>query len=85
MAQIKNQNISTEETTGKTKNEKDIYKLNNINNNIIETGQILYNDEKIKLNHFTEHKNKNNKSEHTLILENNEIDVNCFYCYKSSI
>jgi len=84
MAQIKNQNISTEETTGKTKNEKDIYKLNNINNNIIETGQILYNDEKIKLNHFTEHKNKNNKSEHTLILENNEIDLNCLYCYKFS-
>ena len=81
MTQIKNQNISAEKTTGRTKNEKDNFKLNNI----IETSTLFKDDEKIKYNNFTERKNKNNKSEHTLILENNEIDVNCFYCYKSSI
>ena len=80
MAQIKNQNISAEKTTGRTKNEKDNFKLNNI----IETSTLFKDDEKIKYNNFTERKNKNNKSEHTLILENNEIDLNCFYCYKTS-
>ena len=81
-AQIQTQNTSGEKTTGRTKNEKDNYKYTNfMNNNIIESFPTLH-DNHYDIN-LTERKSNKQKQSPTLILEKNEVDFNCLYCYRS--